>query len=95
MFSFLNKGITLVIFKMSEKIPVSKFLFIIVSSGSSKGVFNCLKNVCDKSSLPLPQTGQEATSTHKPAIKCVENISEASFKCVCLNARSIENKKKE
>ena len=41
------------------------------------------------------QTGQEATSTHKPAIKCPENISEAGYKCVCLNARSIVNKKNE
>ena len=43
----------------------------------------------------MPQTGQEATSTHKPVTKCLENISEASNKCVCLNARSIVNKKNE
>ena len=41
----------------------------------------------------MPQTGQEATSTHKPVTKCLENISEAGYKCVCLNARSIVNKK--
>ena len=34
-------------------------------------------------------------STHKPVTKCPENISEAGYKCVCLNARSIVNKKKE
>ena len=43
----------------------------------------------------VPQTGQEATSKHKPVTKCQENISEAGYKCVCLNARSIVNKKTE
>ena len=38
-------------------------------------------------------TGQEATSTHKPVNKCLENISEAGYKCMCLYARSIVNKK--
>ena len=42
--------------------------------------------------LEVPQTGQEATSTHKPVTKCPENISEAGYKCMCLNARSIVNK---
>ena len=41
----------------------------------------------------MPQAGQEATSTDKPVIKCTENISEAGFKCMCLNTRSIVNKK--
>ena len=41
----------------------------------------------------MPQTGQEATSTHKPVTKYTENISEAGNKCMCLNARSIINKK--
>ena len=41
----------------------------------------------------MPQTGQEATSTHKPVTKCPENITETGFKCVCLNARSIVNNK--
>ena len=45
--------------------------------------------------LEVPQTEQEATSTHKPRTKCPENISEAGYKCVCLNARSIVNKKNE
>ena len=45
--------------------------------------------------LEVPQTGQEATSTHKPVTKCPENISEAGYKCVCLNARSIVYKKNE
>ena len=47
----------------------------------------------------MPQTGQENASTHKrgdkPVTKCLENISGAGYKCVCLNARSIVNKKKE
>ena len=43
----------------------------------------------------MHQTGQETTSTHKPVTKCLENISEAGYKCVCLNARSIVNKKNE
>ena len=43
----------------------------------------------------MPQTGQEATSTHKPVTKCPENISIAGYKCMCLNARSIINKKNE
>ena len=41
----------------------------------------------------MPQTGQGATSTNKPVTKCLETISEAGYKCVCLNARSIVNKK--
>ena len=43
----------------------------------------------------MPQAGQEATSTDKPITKCLENISETGYKCVCLNARSIVNKKNE
>ena len=43
----------------------------------------------------MPKAGQEATSAHKPLITCPENISEAGYKCVCLNARSIVNKKNE
>ena len=43
----------------------------------------------------MPQAGQEATNTHKPLTKCLENISESGYKCVCLNARSIVNKKNE
>ena len=41
----------------------------------------------------MPQAGQEATSTHKPVTKCLKNISEAGYKCMYLNARSIVNKK--
>ena len=37
----------------------------------------------------MPQTGQEATSTHKQVTKCPENISEVGNKCVGLNARII------
>ena len=36
-----------------------------------------------------------STSTLKPVTKCLENISEAGYKCVCLNERSIVNKKNE
>ena len=45
--------------------------------------------------LEMPQAGQEATSTCKPITKCPKNRSEAGHKCVCLNARSIVNKKNE
>ena len=41
----------------------------------------------------MPQKGQEVTSTHKPLTKCPKNLPEAGYKCVCLNARSIVNKK--
>ena len=43
--------------------------------------------------LEVPQTGQEATSTHKLVVKCLDNISETRFKCMCLNARSIVKEK--
>ena len=43
----------------------------------------------------MPQTGQEATSIHKPVTKCPENISEVGCKCVCLNASSIAYKTHE
>ena len=43
----------------------------------------------------MPQTAQEATSTHKPVTKCPENISKAGYEYMCLNARSIVNKKHE
>ena len=43
----------------------------------------------------MPQAGQEATSTDKPITKCPKNMSEAGYRCVCLNARSIVNKKNE
>ena len=38
-------------------------------------------------------TGNE--STRKPTKNNLENCSDARFKCVCLNARSIVNKRKE
>ena len=41
----------------------------------------------------MPQAGQEATSTDKPITICPKNRSEAYYRCVCLNARSIVNKK--
>ena len=44
--------------------------------------------------LEVPQIGQKASSIHKPVTKCPENISEAGYKYVCLNARNIINKKK-
>ena len=43
----------------------------------------------------MPQAGQEATSTNKPITECPKNMSEADYRCVCLNARSIVNKKNE
>ena len=43
----------------------------------------------------MPQAGQEATSTDKPITKCQKNLFEAAYRCVCLNARSIVNKKNE
>ena len=43
----------------------------------------------------MSQAGQEATSTLKPLTKCPENISESGYKCLCFNAGSIVNKKKQ
>ena len=43
----------------------------------------------------MPQRGQEATSTDKPITECPKNTSEAGYRCVYLNARSIVNKKNE
>ena len=43
----------------------------------------------------MPQTGQETTSTDKPITKYPEKMYEAGYKCVCLNARRIVNKKSE
>ena len=45
--------------------------------------------------LKLPQTEQEATSTNKRVTQFLENISVAGHKCVCLNARTLVNKKNE
>ena len=41
----------------------------------------------------MPQAGQEATSTDKPITECPKNMSEAGYRCMCLSARSIVNKK--
>ena len=43
----------------------------------------------------MTQKGQDATSTHKLVTKCPRKNSEAGNKCVCLNTRSIVNKKNE
>ena len=43
----------------------------------------------------MPQTEQEATGTDKPITKCLVNISETGCNCVCLNVRSLVNKKNE
>ena len=43
----------------------------------------------------MPQAGQEATCTDKPITECPKNMSEAGYTCMCLNARSIVNKKNE
>ena len=45
--------------------------------------------------LEVSQVEQEATSTDKPISNRPKNISETGFICVCLNARSIVNKKNE
>ena len=42
----------------------------------------------------MPQAGQKATSTDEPITVCPKNMSEADYRCDCLNARSIVNKKK-
>ena len=43
----------------------------------------------------MPQAGQEATSTDKQITECPKNMSDAGNRCVCLNDRSIVNKKNE
>ena len=43
----------------------------------------------------MPQARQEATTIDKPITKCPKNMSEEGYGCVCLNARSIVNKKNE
>ena len=43
----------------------------------------------------MPQAEHEATSTDKPITVCPKNMYEAGHRCVCLNARSIVNKKNE
>ena len=43
----------------------------------------------------MPQAGQEVISADKPITKCPKDMSEAGYRCVCLNARSIVHKKNE
>ena len=43
----------------------------------------------------MRQAGQEATSSDKPITEYPKNISEAGYRSVCFNARSIVNKKNE
>ena len=45
--------------------------------------------------LEVSQAEQEATSTDKPISNHPKNISEKGYRCVCLHARSIVNKKNE
>ena len=45
--------------------------------------------------LEVSQAEQEATSTDKPILNHPKNISEKGYRCVCLNAGSIVNKKNE
>ena len=45
--------------------------------------------------LEVSQAEQEATSTDKPISNHPKNISEKGYRCVCLNARSIVNKKND
>ena len=43
----------------------------------------------------MPQTGQEATSTHKPVTKCPENISEVNYNaCVLMQGVNKKNELK-
>ena len=37
----------------------------------------------------------QAPSTDKPVTECPKNMSEAGYRCVCLNAKSIVNKENE
>ena len=69
-------------------------LSAVVNNGmvSIKNIFgskHCASNRCRSAS----NRTRYATSTHKPVTKCQENISEAGYKCVCLNVRSIVNNK--
>ena len=43
----------------------------------------------------MSQAEQEATSSDKPISNRPKNISETGYRCVCLNARNIVNKKNE
>ena len=43
----------------------------------------------------MSQAEQEAISTEKPISNRSKNISETGYRCVCLKARSIVNKKNE
>ena len=43
----------------------------------------------------MSQPGQEATRTDKLITECPKNMYKAGHRCVCLNARSIVNKKNE
>ena len=54
-----------------------------------------LSSQCTHKHYNVHQAGQEATSSYKPAENILENISEVGFTCMCLNARSIINKKSE
>ena len=44
--------------------------------------------------LEMPQAGQDVTNTDKPITECPKNMYKAGYRCVCLNARSVVNKKK-
>ena len=62
--------------------------------GSITNIFGSLfKLEAQGGYLEMPQAGQEVTSTDKPITKCLKNMSEAGYRCMCLNARSIVNKK--
>ena len=43
--------------------------------------------------LEVPQTGQKATSAHKPVTKCPKKMKLVKNVCVCLTGMSIANKK--
>ena len=57
------------------------------------GSKHSLNYKCRGGYLEVSQAEQEATSTDKPISNHPKNISEKGYRCVCLNARSIVNKK--
>ena len=64
--------------------------------GSITNILVVIKTTSTRSAgdyLEMHQAGQEATSTYIPITECPKNMSEAGCRCVCLNDRSIVNKK--
>ena len=62
--------------------------------GTKTNIFgskHCLNQKCRGGYLDVSQAEQETTD--KPISNRPKNISETGYRCVCLNARSIVNKK--